>query len=285
MHYLILIPAWRFEEVSSPEYDLFPWDEIEKGGGKVREFLQNTFGRSWVSSAKIQKLDGANEGTAFKLVDVNDNNFVMLKLNKRNRASISINNEEPYEYKVRDKDGVLVVYNDEIESLSLTYPEVDSMLAQFIKGEHTKEPLEKILNLSKQELAVYRHMGVTVDINRISLSTIVPEADLVTKADLELAYTCKRYEKKDKEFGRKAYIFHVKIKASYSIVNRIESVTYGLPAWPKPIRKVTERKTRFELAELAWGPSTLYADVKIEKQDNIISLSHPIVLTEEGPVI
>jgi len=36
--------------------------------------------------------------------------------------------------------------------------------------------------------------------------------------------------------------------------------------------------------ELSGGrASTVYADVKIKGQDEIITLSHPIVLTEEGP--
>jgi hypothetical protein len=99
---------------------------------------------------------------------------------------------------------------------------------------------------------------------------------------LELAYSCSRYEKKDKEFGRRMYIFHVIIKASDNILDRIEFVTYRLPAWPNPVRKITDRNTHFGLKELAWGQSTIYADVKIKGQDDPVTLSHPIILMEKS---
>ena len=92
----------------------------------------------------------------------------------------------------------------------------------------------------------------------------------------------------DKKFnGREVYTFHVIIKASNSVLDRIEFVTYRLPAWPKrsAVRTVTEDERNtlfFEFKELAWGGSTVYADVKIKGQDEIIRLSHPIILTETG---
>jgi hypothetical protein len=48
------------------------------------------------------------------------------------------------------------------------------------------------------------------------------------------------------------------------------------------VQKVTDRDSHFGLKELAWGSSTLFADVKIKGEDDIISLSHPIILTEKG---
>lgn len=102
----------------------------------------------------------------------------------------------------------------------------------------------------------------------------------------KLAYSCWRFKKADKKFGRKMYAFQVIVEASNETLDRIEYVTYRLSsAWPEPNRTQTktDRTRHFELKELAWGPSTVYADVKIEGQDDIITLSHPIVLTEEGP--
>jgi hypothetical protein len=37
------------------------------------------------------------------------------------------------------------------------------------------------------------------------------------------------------------------------------------------------------MKELAYGPSTIYADVKIKGQDKLVTISHPITLTDTGP--
>ena len=114
--------------------------------------------------------------------------------------------------------------------------------------------------------------------------TVQSVHDIVTEVDLELGYSCWRYEKMDIKFNnRKMYAFQITINTSNKILERIEFVTYKLPApWPNPVRKVTDRITRFALKELAWGSSRvpIYADVKIRGQDPIVSLSHPIDLTE-----
>ena len=60
----------------------------------------------------------------------------------------------------------------------------------------------------------------------------------VTEADLELEYSGWRYEEKDKEYNKKMYGFHVRIKAANSILNRIDFVTYRLPAWPIPLERL-----------------------------------------------
>ena len=49
-----------------------------------------------------------------------------------------------------------------------------------------------------------------------------------------------------------------------------------------PIRKVTEKSTQFGLKELAWGASIIYADVKIKGQDDVVKISHPIILMEKS---
>lgn len=116
------------------------------------------------------------------------------------------------------------------------------------------------------------------------LKEIISQTDRVTQKDISLRYSCRRYPKKDEEFNRKMYAFHVIVKASNSVLDRIEYVTYRLPAWPKghDVQKVTDRDGHFGLKELAWGSSTLFADVKIKGQDDVISLSNPIILTEKG---
>ena len=111
--------------------------------------------------------------------------------------------------------------------------------------------------------------------------------DTVTEADLQLAYSCWRSPNKDQEFGRKMYTFHVLVEASPIILDRIEYVTYKLPpAWEaNQIKTIGKegRSTCFEMKELAWGASTINADVKIEGQDKLVALSHPIILTKTGP--
>jgi hypothetical protein len=101
---------------------------------------------------------------------------------------------------------------------------------------------------------------------------------------MKLAYSCWRYPKKDDEFKTKMYAFQVIIDAPKSILEQIEYVIYKLPSWPKDhqIQKVDNRERHFELKELAYGPSTIYAEVKLKGQDNPVTLSHPIILTEEG---
>ena len=78
------------------------------------------------------------------------------------------------------------------------------------------------------------------------------------------------------------YQFHVIVLASDNVLDRIESVTYRFPTmWgDRAIQKIDDRSTNFKLKDLAWGSFTLYADVKMDGQDDIISLSTRVNLGE-----
>lgn len=114
-----------------------------------------------------------------------------------------------------------------------------------------------------------------------------PESDApVTENHLAIIHSSWRYPKKDKEYRRPMYAFHVVVQATDEVLDRIESVRYSLhPSYPNPIQVVTDRKSRFKLKELAWGESSVRAEVKIKGQDQPIKLNRYINLTLTGPEI
>jgi transcription initiation factor IIF auxiliary subunit len=82
------------------------------------------------------------------------------------------------------------------------------------------------------------------------------------------------------------YVVHAAIQAPYSVLDGIDYVKYYLhPSYPNPVQTVTDRNTRFKLKELAWGEYTLRAEAKVKGQDEPITLSRYINLTETGPRI
>ncbi|MDV6347095.1 pYEATS domain-containing protein [Nitrosomonas sp. Is35] len=108
----------------------------------------------------------------------------------------------------------------------------------------------------------------------------------VTDSHLALIHSSWRYPKKDAEYKRPMYTFHVVIQATDEVLDRIESVKYSLhPSYPNPIQIVTDRKSRFKLKELAWGESSVRAEIKIKEQEQTIKLSRYINLTQSGPRI
>jgi len=108
----------------------------------------------------------------------------------------------------------------------------------------------------------------------------------VTENHLALIHSSWRYPKKDAEFNRPMYAFHVVVQATDEVLDRIESVKYSLHrSYPNPIQVVTDRKSRFKLKELAWGESTVRAEVKINGQEQPIKLARYINLTLTGPQI
>ena len=151
--------------------------------------------------------------------------------------------------------------------------QIEAFYTEYVKqGQELKKFLEANageLVLSIDEMGKYRR----------ALEATKPTQEMV-----KLVYSCWRFEKADKKFGRKMYAFQVIVEAQNSLLDKIEYVTYRLSAvWPNPIRTVTDRNTQFELKELAWGASTIRADVKMKGQEDLITLSHPIILTEAGP--
>lgn len=106
----------------------------------------------------------------------------------------------------------------------------------------------------------------------------------VGPADLFLDIKTWRAPKHDVRFpGLKIYRWDATIQGRDEALNAIESVTYRLhSSYPNPVQVITDRGTKFKLKELAWGSSTLNADVKVRHQDDIISLSGFINLTPEA---
>ena len=126
---------------------------------------------------------------------------------------------------------------------------------------------------------------VTVDIVPTTLGS--PNKDeLVTHNHMALIHSSWRYPKKDKEFQRPMYAFHAVIQAQDSVLDRIEFVRYSLhPSYPNQIQTSTDRKSHFKLKELAWGETTLRAEVRVKGQDELIKLSRYINLTQTGSKI
>jgi hypothetical protein len=105
----------------------------------------------------------------------------------------------------------------------------------------------------------------------------------VTDEHLALVHSSWRYPKKDKEFGKKMYGFQVIVEGQKETLDRIEYVKYILSkSYPNWEQIKHDRKNHFELKELAWGTSTVNAEIKIKGQEDTIKLSRYINLSETG---
>lgn len=112
------------------------------------------------------------------------------------------------------------------------------------------------------------------------------ENEPVTDTHVALVHTSWRYPKKDREFRKEMYAFHVIVQGRDSVLDRIESVRYSLhPAYPNSVQVVTDRHSKFKLKELAWGESTVRAEIKVKGQEQTIHLRRYINLTQTGPRI
>jgi len=112
------------------------------------------------------------------------------------------------------------------------------------------------------------------------------KGEQVTENHLALVHSSWRYAKKDSEFKKDMYAFHVIVQGNEEVLDRIEYVKYSLhPTYPNPNQVVTDRKSHFKLKELAWGESNVRAEVKIKGQEQTIKLNRYINLTQTGPNI
>jgi len=121
---------------------------------------------------------------------------------------------------------------------------------------------------------------------KLGAALSLPEAlsnEEITEEHLALVHSSWRYKRKDKEFERRMYAFQVIVQGQKSVLDRIEFVKYNLhPTYPNPEQIKHNRSRNFELKELAWGESTVRAEVKIKGQDGVIKLSRFINLSETG---
>ena len=127
----------------------------------------------------------------------------------------------------------------------------------------------------------------SLEVGQAPTSLPVPaEDEAVTANHIALIHSSWRYPKKDAEFGRRMWAFHVIVQARDEVLNRIEYAKYFLPlAFPNPVQVVTDRASRFKLKELAWGEPAVRCEVKIKGQEKPILLERYINLTDTGPRI
>ena len=105
----------------------------------------------------------------------------------------------------------------------------------------------------------------------------------VTEEHLALVHSSWRYPKKDQEFGKPMYCFQVIVEGQNKTLDRIEFVKYSLhKSYPNWQQIKHDRKNHFELKELAWGASTVRAEIKIEGQEELIKLSRFVNLSDTG---
>ena len=104
----------------------------------------------------------------------------------------------------------------------------------------------------------------------------------MTASDLVLDIQTWRDPKFDKQFhGRGIYRWDASIQGPENLINAIKSVTYRLDSsYPDPVRETTDRHLRFKMGDVSWENTTVYADVKVSQQKELITLSKTIDLSK-----
>jgi hypothetical protein len=127
----------------------------------------------------------------------------------------------------------------------------------------------------------------SVEVGQAPTSLSAPSKDeAVTSNHMALIHSSWRYPKKDAEFRKRMWAFHVVVQARDEVLDRIEYVKYFLDkSYPNPVQVVTDRPSRFKLKELANGESTVRCEVKIKGQEDPVLLSRYINLADTGPRI
>lgn len=121
--------------------------------------------------------------------------------------------------------------------------------------------------------------------SRPSMLEAAKPSEPVTSNHLALIHSSWRYSKKDAEFNRRMYCFHVILQGKPETLDRVESVKYILLEWFNKTQVVTDRASNFKLKELAWGEGKITAQVFIKGQADPVILERYINLTETGPRI
>lgn len=155
-----------------------------------------------------------------------------------------------------------------------------------------------LLFFRKPLLAIFRGLAKRIDagasikiysveVGQAPTNLPVPSTnETITTNHMALIHSSWRYAKKDAEFGRRMWAFHVVVQAREEVLDRIEYVKYFLDrSYPNPVQVVTDRTTRFKLKELANGESTVRCEVQIKGQEEPVSLSRYINLADTGPRI
>ena len=103
------------------------------------------------------------------------------------------------------------------------------------------------------------------------------EGEDISYKHISLLHSSWRYPKKDQEFDRPMWAFHLIVVARDVVLKRIEYVQYRLhPDYPEEHRNPppnTDRESRFALKQLAWAESVVRAEVKIKDQETLVYLA------------
>lgn len=151
-----------------------------------------------------------------------------------------------------------------------------------------RKPARSLLGVLERRLdAGASFKFYAVEVGQAPTNLPMPSRDEpITDNHLALLHSSWRYPKKDAEFGRRMWAFHVVVQARDEVLDRVEYVKYILdPSYPNPVQVVTDRRSRFKLKELANGESTVRAEIGIRGQDKPARLSRYINLTATGPRI
>lgn len=114
----------------------------------------------------------------------------------------------------------------------------------------------------------------------------VADDEPVTASHLHLVHSCWRVDKQTSA-GLMPYQIHLIVFGHSSAMDRIESVQYNLPGYPKGHDRQPggPRERLFELMELANGFSIAQADVRIKPpgRPRVLRLTRLINMSESGP--
>ncbi|MBU0778106.1 hypothetical protein KKF82_07595 [Patescibacteria group bacterium] len=99
----------------NPKYDpkeegskyWFSWDKVPGNhSGRLIQFLKEEFGISWVTTAKIEKIDDSRNIRVFA-----EKNYLSLGLNnEKNKVNLKIDDGRSAEFKAKSKEGKLNIY-------------------------------------------------------------------------------------------------------------------------------------------------------------------------------
>jgi hypothetical protein len=151
-----------------------------------------------------------------------------------------------------------------------------------------REPLLAIMHGLQRRIDAGASVKIySVEVGQAPTNLPIPSInETVTANHMALIHSSWRYPKKDAEFRKRMWVFHVVVQARDEVLDRIEYVKYFLDhSYPNPIQVVTDRPSRFKLKELAYGESTVRCEVKIRDQEEPVLLARYINLTDTGPQI